>query len=100
MEAHVFAVWDFQSLLKGLQRLVTCVEVPWLPTSDPEARRLLNEIVLDEESDQAPGGGYLSHFELYLQAMRECGPNTGYQQDPARAKGTKNQQDTRPALTC
>jgi hypothetical protein len=75
MEAHVFAVWDFQSLLKGLQRLVTCVEVPWLPTSDPEARRLLNEIVLDEESDQAPGGGYLSHFELYLRAMRECGAN-------------------------
>jgi hypothetical protein len=75
MAAHVFAVWDFQSLLKALQRLVTCVEVPWLPTSDPEARRLLNEIVLDEESDQAPGGGYLSHFELYLQAMRECGAN-------------------------
>lgn len=75
MEAHVFAVWDFQSLLKALQRLVTCVEVPWLPTSDPAARRLLNEIVLDEESDQAPGGGYLSHFEIYLQAMRECGAN-------------------------
>ncbi len=75
MEAHVFAVWDFQSLLKALQRLVTCVEVPWFPTSDPQARRLLNEIVLDEESDQAPGGGYLSHFEIYLQAMRECGAN-------------------------
>jgi hypothetical protein len=75
MEAHVFAVWDFQSLLKALQRLLTCVEVPWTPTSDPEGRRLVNEIVLDEESDRAPGGGYLSHFELYLQAMRECGAN-------------------------
>jgi hypothetical protein len=75
MAAHVFAVWDFQSLLKALQRLVTCVEVPWLPTADPEARRLLNEIVLDEESDQAPDGGYLSHFELYRQAMQECGAN-------------------------
>jgi len=73
MAAHVFAVWDFQCLLKALQRLVTCVEVPWLPTADPEARRLLNEIVLDEESDQAPGGGYLSHFELYRQAMQEWG---------------------------
>jgi hypothetical protein len=73
MAAHVFAVWDFQSLLKALQRCMTCVEVPWLPTADPEARRLLNEIVLDEESDQAPGGGYLSHFELYLQAMQACG---------------------------
>jgi hypothetical protein len=73
MAAHVFAVWDFQPLLKALQRLVTCVEVPWLPTADPAARRLLNAIVLDEESDQAPGGGYLSHFELYLQAMHACG---------------------------
>jgi len=75
MAAHVFAVWDFQSLLKALQRLLTCVEVPWLPTPDPEARRLLNEIVLNEESDEAPGAGYLSHFELYLQAMHECGAN-------------------------
>jgi len=81
MRAHVFAVWDFQSLLTALQRLVTCVDVPWLPTIDPEARRLVNEIVLDEESDQAPGGGYLSHFEIYLQAMRESGADT----DPIRS---------------
>ena len=73
MRSHVFCVWDFQSLLKALQRFVTCVEVPWLSTADPEARRLVNEIVLDEESDEAPGGGHLSHFELYLQAMQECG---------------------------
>ncbi len=77
MRSHVFCVWDFQCLLKALQRLVTCVEVPWLPTADPEARRLVNEIVLDEESDEAPGGGHLSHFELYLQAMEECGADEG-----------------------
>ncbi len=76
MTAHVFAVWDFQSLLKALQRLVTCVDVPWLPTTDPQARRLVNEIVLDEESDQAPDGGFLSHFEIYLQAMHESGADT------------------------
>jgi hypothetical protein len=76
MEAHAFAVWDFQSLLKALQRTVTCVDVPWLPTADPEARRLVNEIVLDEESDISPAGGHLSHFEIYLQAMRECGADT------------------------
>ena len=73
MRTHVFAVWDFQSLLKSLQRSLTCVDVPWLPTADAEARRFVNEIVLEEESDAAPGGGYLSHFELYVQAMTECG---------------------------
>ena len=73
MRAHVFAVWDFQSLIKALQRILTCVEIPWLPSSDPVARRLINEIVLDEESDQTPEGGYLSHFELYLDAMAQCG---------------------------
>ncbi len=76
MRAHVFCVWDFQCLLKALQRSLTCVEVPWLPTASPDARRLVNEIVLDEESDEDGQGGYLSHFELYLEAMRECGADT------------------------
>ena len=77
MRTHVFCVWDFQSLLKALQRQLTCVDVPWLPTPDPVARRLVNEVVLDEESDEAPGGGHLSHFELYLQAMRDAGADSG-----------------------
>ena len=76
MRTHVFAVWDFQSLLKGLQRSMTCVDLPWLPTVDPIARRLINEIVLDEESDEAPDGTYLSHFELYVKAMEACGADT------------------------
>ncbi len=76
MRSHVFCVWDFQSLLKALQRQLTCVEVPWLPTSDPDARRLINEIVLEEESDRV-GERYLSHFELYLEAMNACGADQG-----------------------
>jgi hypothetical protein len=76
MASHVFAVWDFQCLLKALQQQVTCVRVPWLPTPDPAARRLINEIVLDEESDEAPEGGYLSHFELYVLAMTRAGADT------------------------
>jgi hypothetical protein len=77
MEHHVFAVWDFQSLLKAMQQKLTCTNIPWLPTPDPEARRLVNEIVLDEESDELPDGGHASHFELYLQSMRKAAADTG-----------------------
>lgn len=73
MRSHVTCVWDFMTLLKALQRQLTCVEVAWHPSPDPAARRMINEIVLDEESDLAPGGGHLSHFELYREAMRDAG---------------------------
>lgn len=76
MEMHVWAVWDFQSLLKAMQQKLTCTTVPWLPSADPEARRLVNEIVLDEESDLLPDGSSLSHFELYLDCMERAGADT------------------------
>lgn len=76
MELHVFAVWDFMSLLKTLQRRLCCIDVPWLPPADLQACRLINEIVLAEESDDDGGGGFASHFELYRRSMRQCGAST------------------------
>ena len=77
MEAHVFAVWDFMSLLKALQRELTCVDLPWVSRDDPQLMRLVNEIVLEEESGEDGRGGYMSHFELYRTAMAECGADRG-----------------------
>ncbi|HEY1642695.1 MAG TPA: DUF3050 domain-containing protein [Streptosporangiaceae bacterium] len=72
MEHHTFAVWDFMSLLKSLQRHLTCIQVPWVPTGPTGSRRLINDIVLVEESDEL-GGGFISHFELYLDGMAQAG---------------------------
>ncbi len=76
MEYHVFAVWDFMSQLKALQQKLSCVSLPWVPKGDGLSRRLINEIVVEEESDEDGAGGYASHYELYITAMKEAGAST------------------------
>ncbi|APG60453.1 DUF3050 domain-containing protein [Christiangramia salexigens] len=73
MEHHVFAVWDFMSLLTALQERLTKTTNPWLPIGNPETRYLINEIVLAEETDININNQRQSHFEMYLDAMSAAG---------------------------
>lgn len=81
MEHHVHSVWDFMSLLKFLQHQIAPARYPWIPVGDPTVRRFINQLVLEEESDEAlpdEAGNmkYASHFELYLAGMEEVGANS------------------------
>lgn len=77
MNHHVFSVWDFMSLVKYLQGHIAPIQVPWMPQGDPGLRYFINQLVLEEESDTAPGPGgkpiFASHFEYYCNAMSEIG---------------------------
>ena len=76
MKYHVYAVWDFMSLLKSLQQNLTCTTTPWFPVGNAETRFLINEIVCGEESDVDMNGIRKSHFEMYLDAMKQIGCDT------------------------
>lgn len=77
MEHHVYSVWDFMSLIKYLQSIIAPAAYPWVPRGDADVRRFINELVVEEESDETQiAGTFSSHFELYHQAMAEIGADT------------------------
>jgi hypothetical protein len=78
MSWHVFAVWDFMTLLKRLQRDFTCVDIPWIPSGNPDMGRLISEIAIEEEFDVFSKNKHLSHFEIYLKGMKEIGADTSF----------------------
>ena len=76
MESHVYAVWDFMSLVKKLQLDLTTTSLPWQPPNNNSTARLINEIVWGEETDLDKYGNSVSHFEMYLNAMKQIDADT------------------------
>ncbi len=70
---HVFAVWDYMALLHSVRQGLGAGEVHWTPPIDSRSSRLIYEILLEEEAGPSLAGTPLSHFEMYLQAMRALG---------------------------
>ena len=97
MSHHVYSVWDFMSLVKYLQQKIAPSSYPWIPRGKPEIRHFINQLVLEEESDQglpdAEGHPtYASHFELYCAAMREVGADPASVNEFSRIAATEGVQ--------
>ena len=59
--------------IKRLQIEFTCAKIPFRPARnslEEQVCRFLNEIVLEEESDEL-GEGFISHFAFYCKAFEE-----------------------------
>ena len=80
MQQHVFAVWDFMSLIKSAQSLIAPTTIPWTPSEHPRYVHYINQLVTEEESDieysDHAADHPCSHFERYINAMTEIGAET------------------------
>ena len=80
MQHHVYAVWDFMSLIKALQRHLAPNNIPWTQPKNARFANFINTLVLEEESDlaltDAIDSTHASHFQSYCQAMHEVGADT------------------------
>lgn len=76
MEHHVYAVWDFMCLLKTLQHAIVPSTTIWTPQPHTTIGRHINEIVLGEETDIGFDGTPISHYDMYVSAMKEVGANS------------------------
>lgn len=78
MSYHVYAVWDFMSIVKCLQNHTCPSTFPWKPNKYTKngIAHLINEIIYSEESDVDEAGNYFSHFDLYIMAMDDVGADT------------------------
>jgi hypothetical protein len=107
MQHHIYSVWDFMSLIKYLQNEIAPTSYPWTPKngnnsinndgSNGSIKRFINELVLEEESDETNiSGTHSSHFELYQKAMLEIGADITPSVNFINSLQTKN---IREALT-
>lgn len=71
MERHIICVWSYTALLQSLHKDLVAMVFPLNSESHKEAIRLISEIIINEEVDDLGDGRYLSHLELYLEAMQD-----------------------------